>query len=149
MQKRHRYVYGHFIHFLKTSRHKIQCAIKKIGIAVQGFLSLLIHGMLSFDLKRFHIGICRHFSNLAMVYNTWCWDQQMKTQEQVRSLWPTCALNTRLLTREALLPPLFGDTRMFSVWYVVGFLLLVLSVSWQNYSVAWMAPPGRYSKWIH
>lgn len=26
--------------------------------------------MWSFHLKRFHIGICRHFSNSAMVYNT-------------------------------------------------------------------------------
>lgn len=35
------------------------------------FLFLLIHGMLSFHLKLFfHVGICRHFSNPAMVYNT-------------------------------------------------------------------------------
>lgn len=48
-----------------------------------------------------------------------------------------------ILTWEVLLPPLFGDTRVFSVWHVVGFLLFVFPVSWQNYSVAWMASPGR------
>lgn len=34
------------------------------------FLLLLIHGMWRFYFKHFHIGICRHFSNAAMIYNT-------------------------------------------------------------------------------
>lgn len=78
------------------------------------FSFLLIHGMPSFHVKPLHLGICRHFSNPAMVYSTRRSDRQLKTGATKVLMTPT---HLTILTREPrLLLPLFGDTRRFAVW---------------------------------
>lgn len=131
---------------------------KKKGISVYVFCCLLfIHGMPSFHLKLFHIRICRHFSNAAMVYNTWCSNPQMKTQGQPWCWWPTHRF--KYWHRSNCLLPLFREKKKCSLcnmWWLfprLSFLLMaelfsiMNGITRQRYSM-WTCETNIISNWL-
>lgn len=97
------------------------------------FLFLLIHGTLSFFSQDFffHIENCRHFSNPALVYNTWCSDRQMNGGSIKGFVTQACT--------EMWLRALFWDVRVFSSGMAFLLFVLCFAAEWLSHVVS----PGR------
>lgn len=100
MQKRRKNGDGPLTYFPKTNGHKkynVPVKKKKIGISVHVFFFFFLfvntqYAELSSQAS-FHVGIRRHFSNPAMVYNRMFKPtDKMETREQTRSSRPTRTL---------------------------------------------------------